>query len=87
MVCASALRFSDGKICATQETSIIFFLLRMCIVYLIWCFVQSLPERRMEKADLKDRKDAYSSRFSEIEYRALRAYLMNYEESGFFDKW
>ncbi|KAK7089360.1 uncharacterized protein [Littorina saxatilis] len=35
------------------------------------------------KKELED----YDHRFTEIEYRALRAYLMNYSESAYFDWW
>ncbi|KAK7102388.1 hypothetical protein V1264_020613 [Littorina saxatilis] len=34
-----------------------------------------------------DCSEKYEERFVEIEFRALRAYLMNYKESSYFDKW
>ena len=51
---------------------------------LFW-FVQPSPD--VETPEDRERRDAYNERFFEMEFRALRAFFMHYEESGTFDKW
>ena len=53
----------------------------------LWCFTQSLSKCPVEEASNGKRRAEHIHRLDEIEFRSLRAYIMHYKESGFFDKW